>query len=46
MFDPNRSHPSIVIPGDYIRFVPIDSKAEFEEIFEMSANGGYEVQVQ
>jgi KipI family sensor histidine kinase inhibitor len=46
MFDPNRSHPSIVTPGDYIRFVPIGSEAEFEEIFEMSVNGSYEVQVQ
>jgi len=45
MFDPNRSHPSIVNPGDYIRFVPISSEAEYEEIFEMSSNGTYEVQV-
>ena len=46
MFDPNRPHPSIVNPGDYIRFVPISSESEYEEIFEMSSNGSYEVQVQ
>ncbi|MBA39746.1 MAG: allophanate hydrolase [Dehalococcoidia bacterium] len=45
MFDPDRSDPSIVNPGDYIRFVPISSESEFEEIFEMSANGSYEVEV-
>ena len=46
IFDPDRSHPSIVTPGDYIRFVPIGSESEFEEIFEMSANGSYKVEIQ
>ena len=46
MFDPNRPDPSLVIPGDYIRFMPIDSDEEYLEICEMSANGDYEVQIQ
>ena len=46
MFDPNRPDPSLVIPGDYIRFLPIDSDEEYLEICEMSANGDYEVQIQ
>ena len=45
MFDPNRPDPSLVMPGDYIRFVPIDSE-KYLEISEMSANGDYEVEVE
>ena len=46
MFDPNRSSPSLVTPGDYIRFVPLESKDEYTNILEMSAEGKYEVEVQ
>ena len=46
MFDPSRANPSLVTPGDYIRFVPIDSDDEFTEILEKSAQGAFEVEVQ
>ena len=46
MFDPSRPNPSLVTPGDYIRFVPIGSNDEFAEILEKSAQGTFEVEVQ
>jgi len=46
MFDPSRANPSLVTPGDYIRFVPIGSDEEFAEILEKSAQGTFEVEVQ
>ena len=46
MFDPSRANPSLVTPGDYIRFVPIGSNDEFAEILEKSAQGTFEVEVQ
>ena len=46
MFDPSRANPSLVTPGDYIRFVPIGSDVEFTEILEKSAQGTFEVEVQ
>ncbi len=46
MFDPSRANPSLVTPGDYIRFVPIGSDDEYTEILEKSAQGIFEVGVQ
>jgi|TARA_B100001750_G_C15362916_1_gene523183 allophanate hydrolase subunit 1 len=46
MFDPSRVNPSLVTPGDYIRFVPIESEEEYTFILDSSAEGKYEVEVQ
>ena len=43
MFDPEREPPSVLRPGDLVRFEPLDSIEQFEEIELMSSEGRYEV---
>ena len=43
MFDPKREQPSVLRAGDLVRFRPLGSAEEFEEIERLSADGRYEV---
>ena len=42
LFDHSREPPSLLSAGDYLRFVPIDGKEEFEVVQESVATGTYE----
>ncbi len=41
LFDPGREPPSIVVAGDFIRFVALGSEAEYAEIERRAARGEY-----
>ena len=43
MFDAEREPPSALRPGDLVRFEPLESVEQFEEIEGLSAEGRYEV---
>ena len=43
MFDPEREPPSALRPGDLVRFEPLGSIEQFQEIEGLSAEGRYEI---
>ena len=46
IFDPNGDPPALLSAGDYIRFVPLASEAEFLDIQQRIAKGEYEVAIE
>ena len=45
LFDPYRTDPAIFRPGDHLRFVPIKSEKEFDEISNAVQSNSYELEV-
>lgn len=45
LFDPYRTDPAIFRPGDHLRFVPIKSEEEFNEISNAVQSNSYELEV-
>ena len=41
LFDPDRDPPSLVVAGDYIRFVPLESAEEYEDMAARIEAGNY-----
>lgn len=46
LFDPNREPPSLLGAGDYVRFVPLGSEAEYLDIKRRVESGEYQVMVE
>jgi KipI family sensor histidine kinase inhibitor len=46
MFDPNGDPPALLSAGDYIRFIPLGSEAEFQDIQQRVSRGEYEVAIE
>ena len=43
LFDPGREPPALLAAGDYVRFVPLSAKAEYDSIHDLVQKGRYEV---
>ena len=42
LFDPARERPVLLSAGDYVRFIPIDSRKEYDDILQQVESGEYQ----